>query len=535
MGSLGHGSVRVDVADAPTTAMAMFSLRVSSSMEGGGPHKGKEEVEEHEGDETDANLDAVEFSAGNPSVEVTRGTVHLFRPRREGQDENQGEKNASEQLLALAVPNHVTVADFCDYCAPFLPKINAMRILRRTVSDASYMVLLNLDSVQSAVSFHEKYNGKQYTSLETGVWSLVWVSSVEITDVESTVQGAPPGQTELPNCPVCLERLDQHISGVVTTVCNHAFHSQCLRQWADASCPVCRYCDSKQATSYCTECGTSSGLWMCLICGYIGCGRYHRQHAVEHWKSTQHCYSMELESQKVWDYVGDNYVHRIIQSKTDGKLVELPSPHAGPASSLSQEDKALEEALLASKVEAVALEYNTLLTTQLESQRQYYEGLLATAAQEAEMGTKAAVSAEKAAAVANVAVSAAKRADKELKATKKRLAGLEQQYESLRKEKEALEELNKFLLQNQHQLKSNLEVRSLEWEESEKERLREISELQDHVRDLMFFIEAKEKIAKDSQSLGHEMKGGAAYVEAGSSAMPSPRERLREKIKHARG
>jgi BRCA1-associated protein len=30
---------------------------------------------------------------------------------------------------------------------------------------------------------------------------------------------APPaGYTELPTCPVCLERLDEHVSGVVTTV-----------------------------------------------------------------------------------------------------------------------------------------------------------------------------------------------------------------------------------------------------------------------------------------------------------------------------
>lgn len=34
---------------------------------------------------------------------------------------------------------------------------------------------------------------------------------------------------------------------------------------------------------------------------------------------------MELETKKVWDYAGDNYVHRLIQSKTDGKLVELNS------------------------------------------------------------------------------------------------------------------------------------------------------------------------------------------------------------------
>lgn len=27
--------------------------------------------------------------------------------------------------------------------------------------------------------------------------------------------------------------------------------------------------------------------------------------------------------QRVWDYVNDSYVHRLIQSKTDGKLVEV--------------------------------------------------------------------------------------------------------------------------------------------------------------------------------------------------------------------
>lgn len=36
--------------------------------------------------------------------------------------------------------------------------------------------------------------------------------------------------------------------------------------------------------------------------------------------------SMELQSQRVWDYVGDGYVHRLIQNARDGKLVELPDP-----------------------------------------------------------------------------------------------------------------------------------------------------------------------------------------------------------------
>ncbi len=32
---------------------------------------------------------------------------------------------------------------------------------------------------------------------------------------------------------------------------------------------------------------------------------------------------MQLGSNRVWDYAGDNYVHRLIQNKTDGKMVRF--------------------------------------------------------------------------------------------------------------------------------------------------------------------------------------------------------------------
>jgi hypothetical protein len=62
---------------------------------------------------------------------------------------------------------------------------------------------------------------------------------------------------------------------------------------------------------------------MCLICGHIGCGRYDGAHAVEHFRETNHTFAMELESQRVWDYSGDGYVHRLVQDRTDGKVVEV--------------------------------------------------------------------------------------------------------------------------------------------------------------------------------------------------------------------
>ncbi|KAI9107514.1 hypothetical protein K1719_021551 [Acacia pycnantha] len=74
----------------------------------------------------------------------------------------------------------------------------------------------------------------------------------------------------------------------------------------------------------------------------------------------------------VWDYVKDNYVHRLILSKTDGKLVELNShcEHTGNrCGSCSCEDNAMSEAILNRIVEAIVKEYIELLATQLENQK----------------------------------------------------------------------------------------------------------------------------------------------------------------------
>ena len=46
-------------------------------------------------------------------------------------------------------------------------------------------------------------------------------------------------------------------------------------------------------------CSRTSDVWICLICGHLGCGRYHAKHAVDHWKETGHCYALEIQSQRV--------------------------------------------------------------------------------------------------------------------------------------------------------------------------------------------------------------------------------------------
>ncbi|GJS50288.1 BRCA1-associated protein [Tanacetum coccineum] len=42
-------------------------------------------------------------------------------------------------------------------------------------------------------------------------------------------------------------------------------------------------------------------------------------HAIQHYRHADHCYSLELETQQIWDYVGDKSVHQLNQSKVGSK------------------------------------------------------------------------------------------------------------------------------------------------------------------------------------------------------------------------
>nr|XP_034958012.1 BRCA1-associated protein-like [Zootoca vivipara] len=149
-------------------------------------------------------------------------------------------------------------------------------------------------------------NGRQFNSIEEDVCQLVYVERAEVFKSEDGASLPVMDLTELPKCTVCLERMDESVNGILTTLCNHSFHSQCLQRWEDTTCPVCRYCQTPEPVeeNKCFECGVQENLWICLICGHIGCGRYVSRHAYKHFEETQHTYAMQLTNHRVWDYAG---------------------------------------------------------------------------------------------------------------------------------------------------------------------------------------------------------------------------------------
>jgi BRCA1-associated protein len=202
-----------------------------------------------------------------------------------------------------------------------------MRIIRDTCPN-QYMTLFKFKNQKDADFFYSANNNKMFNSIEENVCHLVYVEKTEAINSSKGASMPIPGFSELPTCYICLERMDESLNGVITILCNHSFHANCLSKWGDDSCcPVCRYSQTPECSSdnVCStkDCGSHESLWICLVCGNIGCGRYERGHAYDHFRLTQHTYSMQLGSNRVWDYAGDNYVHRLIQNKTDGKLVRF--------------------------------------------------------------------------------------------------------------------------------------------------------------------------------------------------------------------
>ena len=48
--------------------------------------------------------------------------------------------------------------------------------------------------------------------------------------------------------------------------------------------------EEEECQPTCEVCGREGQLWMCLICGHVGCGRYEGEHAIAHYHTTNHAY-----------------------------------------------------------------------------------------------------------------------------------------------------------------------------------------------------------------------------------------------------
>ncbi|XP_016778102.1 BRCA1-associated protein isoform X2 [Pan troglodytes] len=198
--------------------------------------------------------DQISFFSGNPSVEIVHGIMHLYKTNK--MTSLKEDVRRSAMLCILTVPAAMTSHDLMKFVAPFNEVIEQMKIIRDSTPN-QYMVLIKFSAQADADSFYMTCNGRQFNSIEDDVCQLVYVERAEVLKSEDGASLPVMDLTELPKCTVCLERMDESVNGILTTLCNHSFHSQCLQRWDDTTCPVCRYCQTPEPVeeNKCFECG----------------------------------------------------------------------------------------------------------------------------------------------------------------------------------------------------------------------------------------------------------------------------------------
>lgn len=494
------------------------------------------------------------------------GVIRLLRDFEDGEDAEISKTTTvtspgDETMLAIiALPTYFTATDLLGFIGDhYMNNVTHIRILKSDKVNR-FLVLIKFNDLVKAEEFQYHYDGKPFNSMEPEACHVVFVKSMvteaastEIPNKDSLIpfllddpftsshEGLDDSNSgkfsleadpiELPTCPVCLERLDYEVTGLLTIPCQHTFHCQCLSKWRDDTCPVCRYTNNisnhkirrsvrrllqinsrmlqrlnelptdenatTDSSDQCMQCSDSDNLWVCLICGNVGCSRYApEQHSLKHFVETGHCFAMELNTSRVWDYAGDNYVHRLIASEADGKIVELPEKdsQSNDKTNLKDNDNT---------------EYSELLLSQLISQREYYEHLLNENRQNQGMRLRRGSSIAEAGStnkkLSEMELQIAELTDKFNKVSTSVIPALQRKIEmkntSLRLATKELEESNAM----NEGISAKVEFLTDANEKLTTENL----DLKDQVKDLMFFLEAQEKFKGASE----DVRDGTVVIE----------------------
>ncbi|KAG5917810.1 hypothetical protein E4U42_007107 [Claviceps africana] len=507
------------------------------------------------------------------STEVGWGIVHFYREDQEETAGTGGDRHDEEQEMASswrdcktlcipAVPAYMSPSDFLGFVGDgWRDELSHCRMVMTSRMNR-YLALLNFRDSKVARKWKREFDGKVFNSVEPQLCHVVFVKSItfetpaqrlegdqpatlqtsSLSTVSNSLRPFPPptpNLIELPTCPVCLERMDE-TNGLMTVPCSHVFHCTCLQNWKGAGCPVCRFTNTlhpegakedvdnpysqpfgSSISNLCSACDCTDDLWICLICGSVGCGRYKGGHAKDHWKDTAHSFALELETQYVWDYAGDMWVHRLIRDKGDGKVVELPGRSLPNGQALG------EDVVPRAKLDNIGLEYTHLITSQLESQRAYYEELISKAVDKAARASEAA---ESMAAASSSTMDKLKDLEEKFKVlSSETVPYLEKDLERERKKaskgevlarnmSKALQEekrVNEGLLKRIEHLASDNEAtrKSLADLRAENEDLKEMN------RDLSMFISGQEKL----KQLENEGRVEEGELEGGSASVPERR------------
>lgn len=224
-------------------------------------------------------------------------------------------------------------------------------------------------------------------------------------------------------------------------------------------------------------------------------------------------------------------MHRLIRDKGDGKVVELPSSSRPGGFGAGRDDHHNDmEMVPREKLEGIGMEYTHLLTSQLESQRVYFEELVGKAVSKASAAASSAATANSRAEEALSRLQMLEVENKKLK--EDTISNLEKDLSREKKKAEKSSEVarnfGKSLMEEKKVSEGLMERighvnRGMEELREEMGKVRaENEELKEENRDLLFSITAGERL-KDMEA--QEGEGGTLEtgdIEGGTVSVPTP-------------
>jgi len=297
----------------------------------------------------------------------------------------------SVYLCLYSVPIELVIKDFCEFSKVCEPYIEEMRVAI-TSNKTSYLILILAKSKEAATIIVNTIHGLKFSEFFEGYCNLATIllaskrrnntKSDEREEIKEIMSGPDClFSNDSLSCPICLEKFNVPTeSGYrLSILCGHYYHSVCLASCNNELCPLCRALQSPGESNKCEICEGTDNLWLCLICGFIGCWDNSTpalSHSRIHYDNSMHTYALNVETKKVWDYAKEGYVHRLIQNKADGKMIEFEEVELqrqvpkGSMLKLSMKKNYYQ------KLDAVNHEYNILLMSELEKQKKYFDAKL---------------------------------------------------------------------------------------------------------------------------------------------------------------
>jgi BRCA1-associated protein len=319
---------------------------------------------------------------------------------------NKNEIITNNELIAINIPNKISINEFLSLINIYISYIKQIRVLKSSIPNI-YNIYIEFKNREYANIFYNTFNYVKYNPIEKEYLILCEVEKLEIQEIYTNKDFTKYNKTLSPlftsiktantnqienleddlnsydinvdigdSCPICLEPLDIIMNessvtvnyqssannGIIHVLCGHIFHIDCCLKFDDDKCPLCRYHISPQNVSTCSLCTCENDLWICLLCGAINCGvePLSNNHRKEHYLNTGHIYAKGLgELHNItYDFSRNsnlntwfqNSILNDVRSQQDNDFVKDPKE----------------------KVEYIIGEYNSIISCQLESQRNYY-------------------------------------------------------------------------------------------------------------------------------------------------------------------